>query len=208
MQTNKIEDAGQQRAILLSVCGPATYQLIHNLVSSKKPTELKITDLMAQKHLDPKPSVIIQRFRFNGRNHRVGESVAAHVAELRQLAEHCEYGTTLIDVMCDRLVCGVEDSRIQRRLLAEPELTFDKVFEIGTANEFAERIMKDLQSGSQLPVNPVVNKLNTRGTQNTCCRCGDKHKAADFCFKTAECQKCRKKGHIARVCKSKPLYQK
>ena len=40
--TNKIEDADQQRAVLLSVCGPATYQLIRSLVSPKKPTELKL----------------------------------------------------------------------------------------------------------------------------------------------------------------------
>ena len=48
---NKIEDADQQKAILLSVCGPATYQLIHNLVSSKKPTELKMGDLIAVVHI-------------------------------------------------------------------------------------------------------------------------------------------------------------
>ena len=73
---NKIEDADQQRAILLSVCGPASYRLIHNLVSPKKPTEFKIADLIdiVQKHHDPKPSVIVQRFRFNGRNCRTGES--------------------------------------------------------------------------------------------------------------------------------------
>ena len=54
---NKIEDADQQRAILLSVCGSATYRLIRNLVSPKKPTELKIEDLITtvQKHHDPKP---------------------------------------------------------------------------------------------------------------------------------------------------------
>ena len=198
---NKIEDADQQRAILLSVCGPATYRLIRNLVSPKKPMELKIEDLITivQKHHDPKPSMIVQRFRFNGRNRRTGESVAAYVAELRQLAEHCRYATTPNDMLRDRLVCGVEDSRIQRRLLAEPELTFEKAFEIAMASESAEKNVKDLQS-------PVpVNKLKTHGTQNPCYRCGEKHKAADCRFKTAECRKCGKKGHIARVCKSKPL---
>ena len=101
----------------------------------------------------------------------------------------------------DRLVCGVEDSRIQRRLLAEPELTFDKAFEIAMASESAEKNVKDLQS-------PVpVNKLKSHGTQNPCYRCGEKHKAADCRFKTAECRKCGKKGHIACVCKVNP-YQK
>ena len=37
LAANKIEDADQQQAILLSVCGPATYQMICNLMSPKKP---------------------------------------------------------------------------------------------------------------------------------------------------------------------------
>ena len=93
---NKIEDADQQRAILLSVCGSATYRLIHNLVSPKKPTEFKfaeLIDIVRQNH-DPKPSPIVQRFHFNSSTHRAEESIAAYVAEFRQLTEHCEYGTT------------------------------------------------------------------------------------------------------------------
>ena len=39
---NKIEDTDQQRAILLSVCGPATYRLICNLVLPKRPPSLSL----------------------------------------------------------------------------------------------------------------------------------------------------------------------
>ena len=38
LAANKVEDADQHRAILLSVCGPATYWLIRNLASLKKST--------------------------------------------------------------------------------------------------------------------------------------------------------------------------
>ena len=67
LAANKVEDADQQRAILLSVCGPATYRVIHNLVSPKKLTELKFREIvdLVTKHHDPKPSVIVQRYRFN-----------------------------------------------------------------------------------------------------------------------------------------------
>ena len=175
-------------------------------MSPKKPTEFKIDELIdiVRKHHDPKPSAIVQRFRFNSRNRHTGESIAAYAAQLRQLAEHCDYGTTLNDMLRDRLVCGVDDLRIQRRLLAEPQLTFDKAFEIAMASESAEKNVKDLQSGAQLTDSPV-NKLSTRhsATQKSCYRCGDKHKAADCRFRTAECRKCGKKGHIARACKSK-----
>jgi len=46
LAANKVEYANQQRAILLSVCGPATYRLIRNLVSPKKPMELKFQDIV------------------------------------------------------------------------------------------------------------------------------------------------------------------
>ena len=83
LEANKIEDADQQRAVLLSVCGAATYRLIHNLVSPKKPTELNFSKIVeiVKKHHYPKPSVIVQHYCFNLCNRRSGESVAAYVAE-------------------------------------------------------------------------------------------------------------------------------
>ena len=64
LAANKIEDADQQRAVLLSVCGPPTYRLIRSLVSPKKPTELKFAELVEvlQKHYDPKSYAIVQHY--------------------------------------------------------------------------------------------------------------------------------------------------
>ena len=61
----------------------------------------------------------MQRFRFNSRLRKEGESVAAYMAELRRLAEHCNYGDTLDKMLRDRLVWGINDAGIQRKLLQE-----------------------------------------------------------------------------------------
>ena len=45
----------------------------------------------------------------------------------------------------DRLVCGVNDSRIQRRLLSEPDLTYKRAYDLAQAMEAAERNALDLQ---------------------------------------------------------------
>ena len=46
-------------------------------------------------HLDPKPLVIAQRFKFHQRNQKSGESIAQFVAELRKCAEHCDFQNKL-----------------------------------------------------------------------------------------------------------------
>ena len=44
--TNDIANDTKKGAILLSVCGPTTYQLIHNLAQSKKPSDLSYVELV------------------------------------------------------------------------------------------------------------------------------------------------------------------
>ena len=82
-------------------------------------------------------------------------------------------GSTLSEMLRDRLVCGVEEPKIQRRLLAEPALSFDKAFELALASESADKNAKDLQPTSLTTVNQVQHKKN-------CYRCGDKHSAAEL----------------------------
>ena len=152
-----------------------------------------------QKHYDPRPSVIVQRYQFNTRNQLTGEAIASCIAELRHLAEHCKFGTTLNAMLRDRLVCGVEEPRIQRKLLAEPDL-FDKAFKLTSAAEAADKNVKDLQSTKSLAMS--VNRLN-HCQQKICSCCAENHRVADCHFKISECYKCGKKGHLARVCRSK-----
>ncbi|XP_065915317.1 uncharacterized protein [Dysidea avara] len=116
----------------------------------------------------------------------------------------------------DRLVCGIENGRIQRRLLAEPNLTMDKAVEISIAMESADHNAKDLQK-TQLPavnaVRPPVKTHSKAPPQSTgnvsctrvvkCYRCGEPHLATECQFKDTECHLCKKKGHLARVCRSK-----
>ncbi|RXN04917.1 putative protein K02A2.6-like protein [Labeo rohita] len=50
----------------------------------------------------------MQRFKFNSRNRQPNETVADYVAVLRELAQHCNYGEKLKEMLCDRLVGGIE----------------------------------------------------------------------------------------------------
>jgi hypothetical protein len=146
---NEVTDPSKQRGILLSVCGASTYQLVRNLVAPNKPSDRSFAEIvkLVKDHHHPPPSVIVERFNFNSRYQREGETVAQFVAQLRKLSEHCQHDATLDDMLRDRLVCGLRDSKLQRRLLAEPGLTFRKAFELSQGAEVAERSSKELQEG-------------------------------------------------------------
>ena len=102
---------------------------------------------MVRHHHHPPPSEIVKRFNFNARSQKEGESVAEFVDDLRKLSEHCKFEASLDNMLRDRLVCGARNVKLQRRLLAEPDLTFRKAFELAQAPEVADQNVKDLQEG-------------------------------------------------------------
>ncbi|XP_060771406.1 uncharacterized protein LOC132882151 [Neoarius graeffei] len=218
-EANEIADGGRKRAILLSSVGSKTYSLMRNLLSPDKPGAKSYKDLteLLQSHYNPEPSEIVQRFKFNSRTRAANETVTEYVAVLRELAQHCNYGEKLKEMLRDRLVCGIADDHIQRKLLAEPELTFEKALKVAQAIETANKDVRDLQSqpktldstvsksATPLTVHNVGTRPKWRGKDAplACYRCGGEHLARDCRFLNERCHGCGKKGHV-KMCRSSP----
>ena len=158
---NGITDATKKRSILLTACGPTTYQLIKDLLSPVNPTEKSFDELveLVKEHQDHAPSIILQRYNFFTREQHSTESIGDFVAQLRKLAHHCNFGDTLDDMLRDRLVCGCRDQRLQFKLRSNAALTFKIALESAKADETAERGTKDLAGGHSL------HKMSTPGTK-------------------------------------------
>ncbi len=167
-------------------------------------------------YYEPAPSAIVQRFKFNTRSRDPGESIAAFITALRELAEHCQYGASLKEMLRDRLVCGVSHETIQKRLLGEKDLTYDRAYTVALAIEAAERDTKNLKAGARgtedLSQHQVLYQGKGKppdippvlGSGKACYRCGAGNHLAPACrHKETECSCCKKKGHLARVCRSK-----
>ena len=124
---NGITTADKKKAVLLTVIGPTTYQLLRSLMAPDKPGNQSYANIVEvlTKHFRPTPSEIIERYKF----HR-GESVATYVSELRRLSEFCNYGDTLEVNIRDQIVLGINDEAIQKRLFSETKLTYKRA--VGT----------------------------------------------------------------------------
>lgn len=166
----------KKQAILLSCVGAPTYTLMRNLLSPEKPGPKSFDELVSllKNHFNPKPSEIVQRWKFNSRNRRPEESIVEYVAELRKLAQDCNFGDTLTVMLRDRLVCGVNDDSIQRRLLAEDGLTFETALRKAQAIEAANNDMADLHrdKGSATVFKVDTDERNYTKFAGMCYRCG------------------------------------
>ncbi|XP_053258972.1 uncharacterized protein LOC128420930 [Podarcis raffonei] len=179
-------------------------------------------------HFSPQPSVVACRNAFYAKRQAPGETITGFVTSLRQAARFCNF-SELENMLRDRLVGGLKDEKLQRRLYAKKNLTFQVALEEALATEAAERSTQEARQ-SQLSQPRVhhedltddsgsdreeVHRVQQR-TQaahipqlprregGNCASCGESHERRTCRFRNAECRQCRKLGHIARVCRARP----
>ena len=94
----------------------------------------------------------------------------------------------------DRLVCGINEHNIQRRLLSEKKLTYEKALELAHSMEAAMKSGKEIQGtsasqqGESNAVQPTPSKQvhqvqggeNCKG-QEPCYRCGGTNHVPSQC---------------------------
>ncbi|OON21580.1 hypothetical protein X801_02523, partial [Opisthorchis viverrini] len=207
--------------VLLTICGSATYRLIRSLVAPDLPNKNTFDDLVsiAFKHYKPKPSIIAQRFKFNTRVQKEGESI---VLEVRSHTGQCDYKNFRNDMLRDRLVVGRRNARIQqcllahnrlvvgRRnariqqcLLADSNLNLETIFDTAVVLEAAENNASSLQSVKPTVVSEVVDSSSeVNGIQHSSHRpqvlslWGPSHSSEGI--SQTVCNRCKKRGHLMK----------
>ena len=143
---NKVTDNALKRATFLSMMGLQTFKLLRNLITPAKPGDKTYAELVEvlTDHFSPKQLEIVQRSKFYSHSRKPGENILSYVAELHALAEHRNFGGTLDVMIRDRLVCGVNDDSIQKRLLTEDKLSLTKAISIAQSYKTAEKDATEL----------------------------------------------------------------
>ena len=194
---NQVE--GERKvATFLTVIGEEAYSLLRTVVAPEKPSGKSFEELVGalKTHLNPKPIVIAERFKFHQRNQQEDETISSYLAELRRLTEHCDFGNYREEALRDRFVCGLVNEAIQKRLLTEKDMKLSKAHELAVGMDIASREAKDMKNrGSEA--------LRVVQQEKPCYRCWNSGHVQEKCrFKDQKCHKCGKQGHIARVCRS------
>uniref|UniRef100_A0A670HXL9 CCHC-type domain-containing protein n=1 Tax=Podarcis muralis TaxID=64176 RepID=A0A670HXL9_PODMU len=224
------EEDAKKRAIFFSVCGEETFEIGRALLAPEDVATVPYKTIMEQLkgHFSPQPSVVARRNAFYAKQQAPGETITGFVTSLRQAARFCNF-SELENMLRDRLVGGLKDEKLQRRLYAKKNLTFQVALEEALAMEAAERSTQEARPSQ--PSQPRVHHEDLtddsgsdreevhRVQQRTqaahipqlpqreggnCASCGESHERRTCRFRNAECRQCRKLGHIARVCRARP----
>ena len=204
---NKVTEEEMKRATLLSVISLRTFKSLRNLLTPEKPGDKPYADLVKvlTDHFSPKPSKIVQRAKFYRRSRKPGESIATFVAELRASAEHCNFGRSLDDMIRDRVVCGVNDDAIQKRLLAEGDkLTLTKALTLAQSYENtvkdATTLVPNDASSQQIHRVQSTTQPQRAQSKKPCYRCTRTGHSTSACkFRKECCHNCKKIGHIKKA---------
>ena len=159
-----------------------------------------------------------------------GEPVEQYVLSLHSLARNCEYGTLQEELIRDRIVIGIRDKALSRRLQLDADLTLEKAMRLVRQNEAVGEQQKVLQGNLEYKKESLVRQNETVGGQQKesaesvdldkvgvsskhrggekrkCSRCGREHGANGRCpAQNAVCFGCKRKGHFRSMCRSNSI---
>ena len=205
----KVNDVRQDKqvSLFLTLIGNDTYALLRNLCSPVKPANSSLAELstIMQDHLNPKPSIITQRYKFKSCRQKEGESVKSFIANIKKLSVHCDFGVNLESNVRDQFVFGLRAESIKKKLLGEKDLTYKKAVELALSWEMAGRDAAEMMSTEADSVNFVANnrRFNNNNNDKVNCECCGRfnHETYRCKYKNRSCNNCGYKGHLAVMCK-------
>ncbi|KAG1669986.1 hypothetical protein GQR58_017176 [Nymphon striatum] len=178
------------------------------------PRQLKYVAVVNKltEHCTPKSNETYERFIFRNRVLMEGESVEIFITDLRKLSKSCNFGDLTNSLIKDQLVYGINDSKIQQRLLETSNLDLNKALEIINAIKVSRMQSSSLPhfSGTgQTSINSIKSETkikavtpNDEKLRKNCRFCGMTHKVRQCPAYGKKCDKCQKINHFAKVCKS------
>ena len=121
-----------QVAAFITCIGPKALAIHNGLPfqsEDEKKNLAKILELWESYCLG-KTNIIYERYRFNNRNQEAGESIDTYASNLRSLSDTCNFGALKDEMIRDRIVCGVREGSLRKKLLQVPELTLQKCIDM------------------------------------------------------------------------------
>ncbi|XP_031788338.1 uncharacterized protein LOC116417729 [Nasonia vitripennis] len=174
-------------------------------------------------HFDVKKNKYAESVKFRQIVQLQNESIANFSQRLKQGATFCEYDTFLDRMLIEQLLHGLTDRDMRDEIIAKKPTTFKDAYEIAHTLESTRQTADEVTSTSNKihalsystthfkhkryasHTSRSASRKQDHGEQQgqyACYGCGERHKCSECPFRTSECHKCKKRGHIAKVCRA------
>ena len=216
------EDGEVQVSSLIYAMGPEAENIFKSFALSEE--DQKKFDEVLKKYDDyfyPKRNVIHERVCFHSRVQRPGEKVEMFIRAVYDLSEHCDFGTVKEENIRDRIVVGILDKELSRKLQLETNLTLTQTIQTVRQSEEVTTQVNQQHGEACTAVQEIArgrgrsayrgkpqwkNKSGEHGGPK-CGRCGRmQHKDQERCpALKSTCNKCKKVGHWEAKCHTKAV---
>lgn len=128
VKTNDKIDSTNETAFYITYVGKQAFRLLVDLAYPNDVTAMPVKDLQAllQKHLTPPNIEVVEREKFHNLVKKPEETYKNFALRVQRQAAKCSFGADLTTQLRDRLVAGVRDPDLKRKLCKEHLLDYAK----------------------------------------------------------------------------------
>ncbi|UYV82366.1 K02A2.6-like [Cordylochernes scorpioides] len=215
----------RQRAILKHIAGEKTvmiYKTFHISENDTYPNVKEMLDMFTN-HFKPFKNTIQKRNAFFTCVQKERQGIMEFVTELKHLAQECVFENLTESLIRDRLIIGILDREVKRKLLEDPQLTLPRAISIAMISESTCSQVASLNEQKMIEKNEKRNWVkDTIRMENSeagprvinprreriiepCKWCGQRHKYGKCPAYGKKCNACGKTNHFSVVCRTKRI---
>ena len=206
LAVHDIKDTTRKRALLLYSAGEEVSDVFETLPDRGEDKEYDKAVAALNAYFQPKVNKTYEIYKFRNATQNSGETLDTFCTRLRRLAQTCEFDKEDEEIK-SHIVISCLSSRLRRRALRE-DMDLKALLDYGRGLEMSEMQAKGIEEQEKLArvtevqtVKEVKRPLETK----KCYRCGENypHKGRPCPALNETCKHCHKKGHFAKVCRTR-----
>ncbi|UYV69745.1 K02A2.6-like [Cordylochernes scorpioides] len=215
----------RQRAILKHIAGEKRvmiYKTFHISENDTYPNVKEMLDMLTS-HFKPFKNTIQRRNAFFTCVQKERQGIMEFVTELKHLAQECEFENLTESLIRDRLIIGILDREVKRKLLEDPQLTLPRAISIAMVSESTCSQVASLNEQKMIEktekrnwVKDTIRMENAEAGPSginprreriiePCKWCGQRHKYGKCPAYGKKCNACGKTNHFTVVCRTKRI---
>ena len=209
-----VSDDVKKLNLLITLLGVQPFKTLISVCKPKKPTEYSYKEVILKLRTNYArvtfPST--ERVKFFSMKQTASQSLIHFSNSIRNHATTCQFPESFYEqALITAFVGGLINDRIRKHLMQQNLETFEQT--LNTAKVYNSILEQGANKNPISSEDFFINKIEKSSKTTTaptdsfnCASCGGKDHPRSKCrFRNSSCYKCKKEGHIAKVCRSKEV---